>query len=430
MTQDPQNKAWIIAVDMGYGHQRTAYPLKDLSANGIINANSYGGIPDKDKKVWETSRKLYEFISNFKKIPIIGEWAFALFDKAQKILTYYPERDMSRANLGLRKIYSLIERGWGENLVKTLSSNPLPIVSTFFVPAFMAEQFNYPNKIYCVICDADIARSWAPLEPVDSVIEYFAPSSWVQDRLKLYGVREKNIHLTGYPLPKSNVGQNGSIVRQDLAYRIINLDPKKQYYKKYSPVIKDYIWKLPEKSDHPLTIMFSVGGAGAQKEIGLCILKSLKKKLKADELKFIISVGTKSEARDYFLENINKLRLQKELGRNIEIVFSEDIGEYFEEFNRKLRKTDLLWTKPSELSFYAGLGIPIIMAPSIGSQEDFNRKWLLHIGAGFNQDNPKYANEWLFDLLDGGRLAEAAMEGFIEIEKMGTYNIEKIVSKG
>jgi len=96
-------------------------------------------------------------------------------------------------------------------------------------------------------------------------------------------------------------------------------------------------------------------------------------------------------------------------------------------YDKKLRKTDILWTKPSELSFYTGLGIPTIIAPSIGSQEDFNRKWLQAIGAGVLQENPRYANQWIFDYLNSGRFAEAALDGFIEVEKLGTYNIKKIV---
>jgi hypothetical protein len=31
-------------------------------------------------------------------------------------------------------------------------------------------------------------------------------------------------------------------------------------------------------------------------------------------------------------------------------------------------------------------------------------------------------------MLDGGDFAEVAMQGFIEIEKKGTYNIEKIIN--
>jgi len=39
-------KVWVISVSMGYGHQRTAYPLKDLAPEGeVINANAYQGIP-------------------------------------------------------------------------------------------------------------------------------------------------------------------------------------------------------------------------------------------------------------------------------------------------------------------------------------------------------------------------------------------------
>ena len=102
--------------------------------------------------------------------------------------------------------------------------------------------------------------------------------------------------------------------------------------------------------------------------------------------------------------------------------------EYFNNFNQALRTTDILMTKPSELSFYAGLGIPIIIEPSIGSQEDFNRRWLLHMGVALLQENPKYIDQWLFDLLDAGDFAEMAMQGFVEVEKLGTYRIEKIIA--
>ncbi|MBU2539623.1 hypothetical protein KJ786_00460 [Patescibacteria group bacterium] len=422
-------RAWIISVNMGYGHQRTAYPLKDLSANSIINANTYDGIPEKDKKIWEYSRGFYEFISNIKRIPIIGNWAFAIFNKFQKIFNYYPKRDLSRPNASLKVVFSLIRKGWGENLIKTLAGNPLPIISTFFAPAFMAEEFKYPNDIYCVICDADIARPWASLKPFESRIKYFTPNSWTFERLKLYGIRKENIFLTGYPMPKENIGtEEMEIVKEDLAHRLLNLDPKGEYYKMYHPVIEDYIGKLPEKSNHPLTIMFSIGGAGAQKEMGVKIAKSLKQKIQTGKIKLIFSAGIKENVKNYLLENLETIGLKEEINRNIEIIFKDNINNYFTEFNQKLRKTDILWTKPSELSFYAGLGIPIIIAPSIGSQEDFNKKWLLHVGAGFIQENPNHTDEWLTDLLEGGTLAEMAMQGFVEIEKMGTYNIERAIA--
>ena len=60
---------------------------------------------------------------------------------------------------------------------------------------------------------------------------------------------------------------------------------------------------------------------------------------------------------------------------------------------------------------------------------DFNKIWLKTVGAGIAQDNPKYTNEWLFEWLDSGWLAEAAMEGYIDAPKYGAYNIAQIISQ-
>ncbi len=57
----------------------------------------------------------------------------------------------------------------------------------------MAEAFNYPNDIYCIVCDADISRTWASLNPSKSRIKYFTPNTWTTNRLKLYGVKKENI---------------------------------------------------------------------------------------------------------------------------------------------------------------------------------------------------------------------------------------------
>jgi len=115
--------------------------------------------------------------------------------------------------------------------------------------------------------------------------------------------------------------------------------------------------------------------------------------------------------------------------KNVNLVYAEDKNAYFKIFNKLLRTTDVLWSKPSELTFYSGLGIPFIMSEPIGSQETYNRGWLLAIGAGVDSLNPNYVDEWLFDWLDSGWLAEAAMEGFLDAPHMGTYHIENIVLK-
>ena len=45
-----KKQAWIVDVNMGYGHSRAAYALKDLSGGEVLSANDYLGIPRSDKK--------------------------------------------------------------------------------------------------------------------------------------------------------------------------------------------------------------------------------------------------------------------------------------------------------------------------------------------------------------------------------------------
>jgi hypothetical protein len=184
---------------------------------------------------------------------------------------------------------------------------------------------------------------------------------------------------------------------------------------------------VPLQSGHPLTILFSIGGAGAQKEIAATLLGSLEGRIRRGEVRVVVSAGIKRGVRDYHRVKVARLGLEACLGTSIDILFAADMLEYFREFSLALRKTDVLWTKPSELSFYTGLGLPIVMAPPLGSQEQANREWLLRLGSGILQDDPRYAHEWLFDLLDSGWFAEAAMQGFVEGDQLGTSNIRRII---
>jgi len=422
-------QAWVVDVSMGYGHQRTAFPLRNLAPDGkVINANNYADIPEADKKIWETTRNFYEFISSFKRVPVIGDVCFYILDRFQKIAEFYPLRDLSRPNISIWQIYQTFKKGWGRHLINKLKEKSLPLVTTFFTPAFMAEYFGYPEDIFCVICDADIARAWAPLEPRKSRIKYFAPTSRVVNRLQLYGVKKENIFLTGYPLPQENIGsEKMEILKSDLCQRISNLDPQGLYRQRYATLIKQYLGNCPVKTGRPLTLMFAIGGAGAQKEIAIKVIKSLKEKINAGEIKIILVAGVKTWLRDYFLKIIESLGLDGN-NKNIEILWAGNMQDYFTKFNATLRVADILWTKPSELSFYVGLGIPIIIAPSIGSQENFNREWLLQHHAAIPQSNPNYTHEWLFDFLKIGSLADAALHGFIEARKLGTFNIKKIIN--
>lgn len=425
------DKMYVVAVDMGYGHQRAAYPFLDVAHNGIINANSYPGITSKEKRAWQSGRKWYEIISRFKNVPLLGKAAFSIMDSFQKIDPFYPKRDLSANSSQQKYFFNQVKDGLGKELIIELNRNPLPLLTTFFVPAYFAEYYGYKGPIYLNVCDADIARAWAPPNPKKSRIIYLAPNKRVKERLQLYGVREQNIYITGFPLPKENIGgTNQSILRSDLATRLYNLDPKGIYRRKYEKLIEGYLCPIKEikKPNRPLTITFAVGGAGAQRDIGILILKRLKNHIKNKKIHLNLVAGVRNDVYIYFQNEVKRLGLIN--SENVKIVYAEDKITYFKIFNKILRRTDILWTKPSELTFYSGLGLPIIMSEPVGSQELYNRGWLLAIGAGVDSQDPNYVDEWLFEWLDSGWLAEAAMEGFLDAPKMGTYHIENLILKG
>lgn len=423
-----EKKAWVVAVDMGYGHQRAAYPLKDIAYQRIITANSDKIILPKEKKMWSKAQGIYERMSRGSS-GFIGRIFFNLFDRIQSISPYYPYRDLSKPNIIVNYIDSKIKKGLAKSTIDFVKTKKLPFITTFFIPA-IAASYAKLSDIYCVVTDSDINRAWVARESKKSKINYLAPTQHTVRRLLSYGVPKDRIFLTGFPLPKENLGgRELLILKKDIGNRLLNLDPKKVFIKRYKEVISKNIGRsaLGKKSDHPLTITFVVGGAGAQKEIAVSLLRSLKNKILKGEIKFNLVAGIRIEVKTYFEEQLQRLSLLKRLGKNISIIFALDKKTYFSIFNLCLRKTDILWTKPSELTFYAGLGIPLILTPPIGSQEIYNRKWLHNIGAGHLQEDVRYANEWLYDWLEQGILAEAAWKGFLEAPKLGVYNIEELV---
>jgi hypothetical protein len=382
-------KAWIVSVTMGYGHMRAARPLREIAGDGsIVAADDYEGIPEGDRRIWVGSRKLYNFISRFSDKGPFGRLIFNIFDYFQRIGDI--DEKQIEPTFQLKRGYALIRKGWGRHLIEKLNNEsprqtrgrPVPLIATFFTIGQMAEVWGYKGEIYVLTTDSDISRAWAPLNPKVSRINYLASTETAGKHLESYGVDPKKIHLTGFPLP-------GELVVG-------------------APLFKS--GKRPR-------VTFAVGGAGAQAEIGEKIIKSLKPLIEKKKVVLNIILGTHRNLSSRFKEE-----------PGVRILSSKTKDEYFTSFNKVIAETDVLWTKPSELSFYAGLGLPIIIAPPLGAQEKKNREWLLKLGCGIDQGNPQEAHKWLPELLKSEKLERAARAGFGKIEKNAVKNISKIVS--
>lgn len=422
-------KAWVVSADMGYGHQRAVYPLKNITEGKIITVGSNKNASKNEQKLWKRVLGAYEFMSRAKGIPLIGNPIFNLLDVLLSIPSSYPIRDLSNSTFQVDILQSSIKKGLCSDMLEIIATKNLPVVTSFYASAIAADMKGQ-NNVCCIICDADLNRAWVAKEPWESRIVYFAPCGKAAQRLKAYGVPDERILITGFPLPLELIGDRElSVLKKNLAVRLMKLDPHAKFIERHGINAQYYLGEFNpiDVNERKLTITYAVGGAGAQKEIGGKIAISLKEKILDNKVKLILVAGTKHTVRDYFIsvkETITRDPSQ------IEIIYEETNDKYFEKFNQKLAETDILWTKPSELSFYSALGIPIIMTSSIGSQEKFNAKWLFEIQAGIKQENPEYTHQWLFDMLKKGRLAEAAWSGFLKARKLGTHKIIEYITNG
>ena len=422
-------RAWVVSANMGYGHLRAVFPLLRIAEEGIISIGVNDEESPSEKILWQRLLYVYEFLSRAKGIPVIGNPVFNILDSFLRIPSFYPLRNLSYKTFQVNLLTSSIKKGLCSGMLKKINTKHLPLVTSFFAPAIAADLEGY-DSVYCIICDADLNRVWVAEEPSESMIIYFAPCGKASQRLLAYGVPAEKIFTTGFPLADELLGgKDLSILKADLAQRLFYLDPNNRFWPLHDKSVKHFLDEDNCKfiNARILTITYAVGGAGAQKEIGRKIALSLKNKLQSGEIHLNLAAGTKEIIKNYF-ENV-----KNEIGsgsENITIIYSHETGEYFNKFNEAMHSTDILWTKPSELSFYTGLGLPIIMSPPIGSQEQFNAKWLFEIQAGIKQENPEYTDQWLFDLLNKGRLAEAAWSGFLKARKLGTYKIMEVLETG
>ncbi len=428
--------AHVVSALMGLGHMRAAYALRDCAGGALLIDGSPGFCSAKEIRLWDRIRALYYFLSRAEDIPLVGSLLLRAMHLAEGIPDYYPARDLSAPSSATALLRRLIEDGpMGSSLAKYVEGSALPVVNTFYASAIALDYRSRRKNNYLLICDSDFNRVWVAHDPRKSDVQYIAPAGKVKQRLLSYGVPEAHIHLTGFPLPKENLGPPGtlSVLRQDLFARLLRLDPYGQFFYLNGQFVEQCLGQSRPAAVplEPLRILFAIGGSGAQSSHVVTILSSLKSRIMAGDVVVYLSAGIRGDICRLMKKYLEEAGLGSCEGKNIFLIYSSEIREYFDAFNAALRVVDILWTKPSELSFYCALGLPILMTDPIGPHEARNGRWLQDIHAGINPPGPlEYANEWLFDLLASGIFAEAAWDGFLKGRKTGTYKIEQLLATG
>ena len=419
-----KSKYWLVSVSMGYGHLRAVYPLRSNSEKGVIRADKLPESGKFEKLKWKFITSLYETVSRAGEKPVIG----LIFRKLLNYFLYIPDNNYQgkKVPFQVRWLENAVKNGLGEGFVQHISYPHLPVVTSFYAVAIAAERAGYQN-VCCIICDTDLSRAWVPADSSRSRINYFVPEVNSATRLISYGVDKERIKITGFPLPLELLGDRDlTTLKMNLWRRLMHLDPQRAFFSKHETEVNNALKlnilseKKNSSNDYCLTILYAVGGAGAQKKIGGDILKSLAVRIHQNNLRLIFAAGTRKDTRDYLMKIKNKIL---PWNNNVEVLWAKDFESYYYLFNNALQETDILWTKPSELVFYSALGIPIIMTKPLGPQELANHNWLKNSGAGMEHPDPSFFNIWLTYQLNNGRLAEAAWNGFIKSIKFGTFNI-------
>jgi hypothetical protein len=320
---------------------------------------------------------------------------------------------------GTRWMERAARHGAGRALATHLRVTGAPLVSTFYAGPILAE-LHGADRLHCVVTDVDVNRIWAPPEPARSRIRYYVPAEATRRRLESYGVAPERIRVTGFPLPDELVGgrQMGALKR-NLAGRLARLDP--------SRVLRDVpaeIGSVPRDGSAPL-VTLAIGGAGAQVGVAIELVNALAHAVRTAKLRLALVAGCRPDVARKLRRGVATAGLSA----HVELLQDRDMLVYLRGFNAILARTDVLWTKPSELTFFAALGVPLVAAPPVGVHEQRNLRWALDAGAAIAQGEPQSAAKWLLGSLEDGRLAKAALNGYRELPKVGLYEIVDAVTR-
>lgn len=411
----------IVAVEMGYGHLRAAHTLAESFGTGILRMDLPPVAAPVEAALWHGMRKFYNCLSQACDWPMTGSAAKVLLEKITEITPLKTNGHFEPATMLARVADKLTGSVVGQGLRARAAGRPL--LATYPAAAMAASRAP-GSSIFCLATDTDLNRAWASPKPMEVAIEYLAPVQRVVDRLRSFGVPQKRIHLTGFPLPEKLVANSQS----SLARRIHRLDPtgafRNQMGNKTAALFRN---SIQPSSVEPIALTLAIGGAGSQIPHLGQILKSLRKGIQERKFRLTLVAGTRADVAETLGRMVQAVGLSMEDENVVKVLFAARPEEYFRLFEDCLENTDLLWTKPSELVFYAALGLPILLAPPLGGQEYANRKWLLSNDAACDSGDPALMDQLIDRQLAAGDFCRLAVNGYLKLDRNGLVRIREIL---
>ena len=412
----------VAAVHMGYGHLRAADALATALGTAIVEVDRPPLATEEEVRVWERLRVFYEALSRGTERRLIGPLLDRLLNRITKI-PRMERADRQAGATGAVKYLSRLSRdGLCAGFVRGLVESGASLLTTFYAPAILADAAGVEH-VGCVVTDADVNRVWVAADPAMSRVRYFAPTRRAVRRLRAYGVPCDRILLTGFPLPPALVA-DGALER-NLANRLARLDPGGTFARTAPEAARRLVADAdPAARGAPPLLTFAIGGAGAQRRTAVEWLRALAPSVRAGAVRLALIAGMRRDAREAFERETAALGLVPGEGpfAPLSLLYAETFPEYVRRFDAMVAETDVLFTKPSELTFFAALGLPLALTHPIGAQEVANRRWVSRRGAALDAPAPARVAAWLAESSRKGELAATAWRG-LSLPSDGTDRI-------
>jgi len=390
---------------MGYGHLRPAYALAERLGVPVREVDRTPFASPTDRLIWRLSRRLYETISRRSQGGVARRVAGPILEAITCLPTLDQAPSPVPADADARWLHRLMRLGFGRQLVRSLRASRGTLVTTFYAPAIMADAHGI-RPVISVVTDSEVSRIWVPVQPERYSIQYCVPHRRTARRLAAYGVPGTSIHLTGFPLPPTLTGDRAGT---DAQRRFARLER----------------WAA---GDGPLHLCLAIGGAGAQADLALNLVRALAHEIRRGDLRVTLVTGTNTSLSVRFRRRLEHLGVGNDgPDSRVSVLSAERHTDYLERFNEELPTTDLLWTKPSELSFFAALGLPMLLAPAVGEHERANATILFEAGAAFPVPAATELPHWLAARRRDGALERAARAGFASLPRDATDRVAAVV---
>jgi len=226
------------------------------------------------------------------------------------------------------------------------------------------------------------------------------------------------------PIPDKDIYEVGHYIDHEL---VVNLD-------------SDCEKRLKRiKNKKAKRILLTVGGAGAQKEIFVEIIRKIMPLVKSNAVVLYINVGDHKGVWDGICECIPELSstsqkyfndwnktcvfAEKALNNDITGIhafYNEDIFAAVYSSNLLMRSSDLIITKPSELAFYP---VPKLLIKRVGGHEAWGAVRAAEVGDGTIECDTVDRTLQMLDLmLSSDEILTMLCNNIIKANKIGIYN--------